>query len=133
MRTDVIGQAAPGGSGTGWSPGGTMGHVRVTLRYFDDCPSWRTADERLREALSRTGNSGVEVRYERVETADDAERLAFVGSPTILVDGIDPFAAAGAPVGLACRVYPTPDGLRGSPTLDQLVAVLARPSAATSD
>ena len=102
-----------------------MGHVRVTLRYFDGCPNWRTADERVREALERTGRSAVEVQYERVETQDDAERLAFVGSPTILVDGIDPFAVADAPVGLACRVYATPEGLRGSPTVDQLVAVLA--------
>lgn len=105
-----------------------MGNVRVTLRYFDDCPSWRTADQRLRAALERTGHSGVRIEYERVETADAAERLEFVGSPTILVDGIDPFTVAGAPVGLACRVYPTPEGLRGSPTVDQLVAVLAQPS-----
>lgn len=28
---------------------------------------------------------------ERVETAEDAERLRFVGSPTILIDGRDPF------------------------------------------
>ena len=102
-----------------------MAHVHVTLRYFDGCPSWRTADERVREALERTGRTDVELRYERVETQADAERLAFVGSPTILVDGVDPFAVADAPSGLACRVYPTPEGLRGCPTVDQLVAVLA--------
>lgn len=102
-----------------------MRHVRVTLRYFDGCPSWRTTDERLRAALERTGHSGVEVRYERVETEEDAERVAFIGSPTILIDGTDPFARADAPVGLACRLYPTPEGLRGSPTVDQLVVALA--------
>lgn len=98
--------------------------MRVTLRYFDGCPHWRTADARLKEALVNTGHAGVVVAYERVETPAAAERLGFVGSPTVLVDGIDPFARAGSPVGLACRVYLTPEGLAGSPTVDQLMEVL---------
>jgi hypothetical protein len=28
-------------------------------------------------------------------------------------------------VGLSCRVYPTPDGFRGSPTVDQFIEVLS--------
>jgi hypothetical protein len=98
--------------------------VDITLRYFDGCPNWHLADERLREALAATGRLDVAVEYELVETPEDAERLGFVGSPTLLVDGLDPFAIPGAPVGLACRVYPTPAGLAGSPTVEQFVAVL---------
>ncbi len=98
----------------------------VTLQFLDDCPNRANAERRLREALSRTGHSDVVIRLQRVTTAEEAERLGFVGSPTILVDGQDPFAVVGAPPGLACRRYPTPDGPAGSPTLDQLVAVLAR-------
>lgn len=59
-----------------------------------------------------------------VPTPEDAERLGFRGSPTILIDGEDPFADEAAPVGLACRVFATPDGLRGAPTVEQLVGVL---------
>src|SRR3546814_7368074 len=33
----------------------------------------------------------VELALERVESPEDAERLRFVGSPTILIDGRDPF------------------------------------------
>ncbi len=62
--------------------------------------------------------------HEKVETAEDAERLGFIGSPTVLIDGSDPFAAPGSPVGLACRLYVTPEGLAGSPTVDQLAEVL---------
>jgi len=40
------------------------------------------------------------------------------------VDGVDAFADGIAGVGLACRVYATPDGSAGSPTLDQLRAVI---------
>jgi hypothetical protein len=66
----------------------------------------------------------VEPVLERVETAEDAERLRFIGSPTILVDGRDPFAGAEAAFGLTCRVFQTPKGLAGSPTPDQLRAAL---------
>ncbi len=98
--------------------------VRVTLRYFGGCPNWQTTDARLREALDNTGHADVPVDHEKVETPEDAERLGFIGSPTVLVDGSDPFAPPGAPAALACRVYSTPEGLAGSPTVDQLTEVL---------
>lgn len=98
--------------------------MHVTLRYFDGCPNWQTADARLREALDITGHRDVPVDHEKVETAESAERLGFIGSPTVLIDGSDPFATPGAPVGLACRIYQTPQGMRGSPTVEQLIDVL---------
>jgi hypothetical protein len=58
--------------------------MNVTLRYFQGCPHWRTAHDRLREALRAEGMADVEPVLERVETAEDAERLRFLGSPTIL-------------------------------------------------
>jgi hypothetical protein len=51
--------------------------------------------------------------------------VGFRGSPTVLVDGRDPFADRQAPVGLSCRVYSTPEGLAGAPTVAQLIEVLA--------
>lgn len=95
----------------------------VTLLYFDDCPNWCEADGHLR-ALEREDR---ELRVTRhiVDTPEEAERTCFRGSPTILIDGVDPFADADAPVGLSCRMYQTPDGPAGSPTLDQLREVFA--------
>ena len=58
--------------------------MEVRLRYFDGCPNWRTAYERL-QAL------GIEPVLERVESPEEAERGRFVGSPTILIDGRDAF------------------------------------------
>lgn len=98
--------------------------MEIRLRYFEGCPHWQTAHDRLREALRAEGMGDVEPVLERVETAEDAERLRFVGSPTILVDGRDPFAGAEASFGMSCRVYQTPEGLAGSPTPDQLRAAL---------
>lgn len=98
----------------------------ILLRYFDGCPNWREADTVLHQALATLGLSDEVVGYEQVTTVEDAERLGFTGSPTILIDGEDPFASSGARPGLACRVYATPDGLRGAPTVTQVVEALRR-------
>lgn len=97
--------------------------MEVSLLYFDGCPNWQQTDARLREALALAGVAAT-VTHVEVSTPLDAERLSFRGSPTVLVDGVDPFAEPGDPVGLSCRVFRTPDGLRGAPTVEQLVAVL---------
>lgn len=99
--------------------------VEVTVLYFDGCPSWQTAISRVHAASARTGVR-VQVSTQAVESTDEAERLGFTGSPTILLDGADPFAQSGASPALACRVYVTPDGLAGSPTVAQLVDALTR-------
>ncbi|MEI6363083.1 MAG: thioredoxin family protein [Actinomycetes bacterium] len=96
----------------------------LRIRYFDDCPNWRAADDVVHEALATLGLSETLVRHEQVTTMEAAERLGFTGSPTILVDGVDPFASLDDQPGLACRVYSTPDGLRGAPSLAQVVAAL---------
>lgn len=99
--------------------------MRVELLYFDGCPNWTVAGERLREALRSLGREDLQVSTVRVGSPEEAEELGFVGSPTIRVGGVDPFASGGEQIGLACRVYATPDGLAGSPTTAQLVEVLA--------
>ncbi len=95
----------------------------ITLLYFEGCPSWKVTEERL--AIIAAGRPDITVTCHRVETIDEAHRVGFHGSPSILIDGIDPFADAGASVALTCRLYRTPDGLSGAPTLEQLRAALA--------
>jgi hypothetical protein len=100
-----------------------MVDMRVQLLYFDGCPHRAVLEERLRGALELLDEPS-KIEQVRVETQAEAERLGFVGSPSVLIDGIDPFASPADTVGLSCRVYSTADGLSGSPTLDQVVAVL---------
>lgn len=95
--------------------------MKLELLYFDDCPNWEVAAERLDDVAS---GRGLTVERRLVKTTEEAEAARFRGSPTILVDGQDPFAAGDEPFGLACRVYQTPDGPAGSPTTEQLEAVL---------
>lgn len=97
----------------------------VTLLYFDDCPNWLVANEHLEKL--RAERPEMSITRHIVNTPEEAERTRFRGSPSILVDGDDPFADPDDPVGLSCRVYQTPAGPAGSPTLDQLRDALARP------
>lgn len=94
----------------------------LTVQYFDGCPNWRLLDERLRELID--GRGDLDLQHERVETEEQAQQAKFRGSPTLLVDGVDPFAVGDEPVGLSCRVYDTPDGPAGMPTTEQLRAAL---------
>jgi hypothetical protein len=75
--------------------------VEIELLWFPGCPNWQETDRRLREALALAG-ADAEVVLVEVSTPDDADRLRFRGSPTVLVDGTDPFADDHAPVGPAC-------------------------------
>lgn len=93
----------------------------VTLLYFDGCPNWR-ATARILDDIS--AELGLEVSKVLVADATDAAERRFRGSPTVLIDGVDPFADEDGPIGFACRIYSTPQGLRGSPTADMLRAAL---------
>ena len=96
--------------------------MNVELRYFDGCPNWKVADAHLRSLATELG---FHMSRRLVESPDEAEALEFRGSPSVIVDGQDPFAAGDEPVGLSCRIYQTPEGPAGSPTIDQLRALLS--------
>ena len=95
--------------------------MRVELLYFDDCPNWRVTDGLL---ATLSEELGFTVERREVHSLEEAEELDFRGSPTVRIDGADPFADPSGSVGMSCRIYATPEGLAGSPTLDQLRAAL---------
>jgi hypothetical protein len=92
--------------------------VNVELLWWEGCPSTERALEAVREALTELGLEGTEVGTREVRTDDEAAELGFLGSPTILIDGVDLVPAADdEPIGLSCRVYRRRDG-RISPLPD---------------
>ena len=100
--------------------------VGVTLQYFDGCPNWEETERRL-------ARLGVPVTLQRIETVEDSLRHEFRGSPTVLVNGADPFHDPDAPIGLSCRVYRAPTGPTGVPSVDDLKKAIdaARKEAST--
>jgi hypothetical protein len=99
--------------------------VDVQLLYFRGCPHRALAEERLRSALILLGRNPDSIRTVVVETLADAQSFGFIGSPTVLVDGKDPFASGDEPAALGCRIFTTPNGPAGSPTVEQLVEALS--------
>ncbi len=99
------------------------GEMKVQLLYFDGCPHWKVLEKRLGEALDLLHDRST-IEHLQVQSQREAERLGFAGSPSILLNGTDPFRPPTSAIGLTCRVYLTPDGPSGSPTVDQLVGAL---------
>jgi hypothetical protein len=84
--------------------------LRVSLLYYEECPSYELALERLHQVLAEEGIDA-EVEVVKIETDAQAEQWRFVGSPTILVEGrdIDP-PPSNAQFALTCRAYRREDG-----------------------
>ena len=94
------------------------------LLVVPNCPNESRALVALGSAFERVGLGGQSVPVTVILNQDQAQERGFVGSPTILIDGADPFAVQGQRPAVACRVYATPAGLSGVPTVDDLVKAL---------
>lgn len=99
--------------------------MRIEVLHIDECENWELAGDRVREALNRLGDRSTPVGFRRLQTAEDAASVAFAGSPTITVDGEDLFPNGALTTELACRIYFTPSGVAGLPTVDQLVEAIS--------
>ncbi len=99
--------------------------VAITIQYFDGCPHWKNAHQLLGEVLDEAQIAAV-LKTQVIDTPELAQKHSFRGSPTILINGHDPFADPDAPIGLSCRFYITPDGTAGTPTKYQMKEALLR-------
>jgi hypothetical protein len=97
--------------------------VEIRILHFEGCPNTAVAVEHVRAAVA--GRDGITVVSRLVRDPEDAEREGMRGSPTILIDGVDPFADE-AGVVWACRRYPTADGPAGAPTIDAIRDAMSR-------
>lgn len=94
--------------------------MRVTLLHTPDCPNWRAVAALLDELQ---GDLHLDVDHQEIDSLEAAARHGFVGSPTVLIDGVDPFRSDAGP-SLACRLYPTDTGLAGVPPAEELRTAL---------
>lgn len=88
----------------------------VEILYFDGCPNHEPA-QALVTKVTRELALEPELRLIRVAGKEDAERLRFLGSPTIRVDGVDvdPQTPKREQYALCCRIFTTADGAAGLP------------------
>ena len=98
--------------------------MQLTVLVVPDCPHASLLDQRLAAAL--TDQPDVTVTRRTVTDLDQAEQWGMRGSPTLLVDGTDPFAAGQWP-SLSCRLYRGPDGQAdGAPSVEALRDAIER-------
>jgi hypothetical protein len=102
-----------------------MGGMDVELLVVPDCANESGAMSVLHLALDVVGLGAQPVLRTVIVSQEQAQGRGFVGSPTILIDGVDPFGVDGQSPAFACRVYATPEGLSGVPPLDEVISALA--------
>jgi hypothetical protein len=97
--------------------------MELVLLIVPDCPNAAAFEERLAAALA--GRPDAVVRHRVVGDEREAAEACMHGSPTLLVDGADPFAAPGQLPSLSCRLYRDGSGRAGPvPSVQELRRVL---------
>jgi hypothetical protein len=98
--------------------------VELTVLSVPGCPNADAFHERLLDALAGLG--GVTVHRRVIDGEQEAAEAGMHGSPTLLIDGADPFAAPDARPSLSCRLYRDAAGRAGgAPSVAALRQVLA--------
>jgi hypothetical protein len=97
--------------------------VRLHILSVPDCPNVAPLQQRLAEILA--GRDDVTVTTEVIDSPDRAASAGMAGSPTLLIDGVDPFAGPGQVPSVSCRLYRDETGApAGAPSAAQLRAAL---------
>ena len=80
--------------------------MKIEVLYFEDCPNYVPTIDRLRTVLREEGMNFDILKIE-VKNPAAAERLRFIGSPTVRINGLDIETASRclAVWGFACRRY----------------------------
>ena len=98
-----------------------VSNLRIELLVTVDCPRHALANALLRVTLDRLGLGHITVHTTVIDTPAGEVRRGFTGSPTILINGADPWPPVESQSAIACRLYPTVDGL---PDQQELAAAL---------
>lgn len=78
----------------------------VEFQYFDGCPNSETTLNNLKELIEENIIDIKEVKITEVNSPEEADKLNFQGSPTILINGIDIYSGEIPKLSnFSCRYY----------------------------
>jgi alkylmercury lyase len=108
--------------------------MKVEALFFEGCPNHEALLPHLRGLLNAGGADDTHIELVRVEDAETAEAERFLGSPTVRIDGqdVEPGANRRTDFGVKCRLFATPEGLRGTPADEWVLRALERARTAAS-
>ncbi len=80
--------------------------MRISVLYFEGCPSYEALMPRLYELLEESGFDKEGVRLHSVNSEDEACEQRFLGSPSVRINGtdVDSTAADRVDFGIKCRI-----------------------------
>jgi hypothetical protein len=91
--------------------------MELTMLAVPGCPNAAALEERLAAVLADYPDAVV--RRRQVADEQEAAGTGMVGSPTLLINGTDPFAVPGQAPVLSCRLYRDAAGrLAGAPSVE---------------
>src|SRR2546427_4302310 len=103
--------------------------MQLTVLAVPDCPHAPVLKDRLVTVLD--GQAGVLVSHQVISDEGAAAQYGMHGSPTLLIDGADPFAEPGQPPSMSCRLHRDENGqLSGAPSVGQLRQAIGQALAA---
>ncbi len=108
--------------------------MKIEVLYFDGCPNHKPAVGRVEEVLREEGVSA-EVLEVNVSDASIAQKVGFLGSPSIRINGLDvePEARATREYGMMCRTYAVNGRREGLPSRDMLRRAIREANAGVSN
>ena len=106
--------------------------MHLTVLAEPACPNAPILEDRLAAVLD--DRAGVSVSREVIADETEAARWGMHGSPTLLIDGVDPFAEPGQPPSMSCRLYRDEHGrTSGAPSAGQLRQAIEQAQAAVGE
>lgn len=93
--------------------------MQLTVLAVPTCPNAPVLKDRLAVVLQ--DRADISVSHHVISSEDEAARRGMHGSPTLLIDGMDPFTEPGQPASMSCRLYRDENGrIAGAPSVGQL-------------
>lgn len=103
----------------------------LTVLAVPGCPNAPLLQDRLAAVLDVRAD--VRVSYQVISAAVEAARWGMHGSPTLLIEGVDPFAEPEQTPSMSCRLYRDENGQpSGAPSVGQLRKAIERAQAGTA-
>ncbi len=99
--------------------------MTIEILYFEGCPNYEPTLNRVKQILKDLGMKQ-KVLEVIITTPKMAESFRFLGSPTVLVNGLDvePSARNSNQIGFGNRTYPSGDRRVGIPSEEMVRAAI---------